>query len=340
MVNVRAYISSNFSKSFLTIFLPFFLIISLVYLVKISALTSQIILTFGELILLYTYSIPDIIFYTLPISFVAALANVLMRLSTDNELIAIYALGLKANKVLRSLLLLGLLFSILLLSISFFGMPLTKQFYRSFKEDKKAEAKLNIVPGKLGQKFGEYYIYVKEKQGDDTFHNIVIYNRTNKDNEQFFAAQKGHLNKNGKTTSLLLEDGYGYTYSKVKLQQAKYKTLEVYEKIKKSNFKFEDIIDYWTTAKNDKKRMHRMLFYFFVSLIPLLSVYLVAAFTMINPRYQQNRSYMVTFLIVLLFYVIASTLQKWGNFYILTVAILFTATLGRWLFQKRVARYF
>jgi len=339
MVNVRAYISSNFSKSFLTIFLPFFLIISLVYLVKISSLTSQIQITFGELLLLYVYSIPDIIFYTLPLSFVAALANVLMRLSTDNELIAIYALGLKAKDVLKGMRLLGFLFSLLLLNISLLGIPMSKQFYNAFKDDKKAEAKLNIVPGKLGQKFGEYYIYVKGKEGQD-FHDIVIYNRTDKNNEQFFAAQKGKLHKKDKSTSLMLIDGYGYTYSDIKLTQAKYKTLEVYEKSKKRDFHFQDVVAFWSKAKTDQGIKHKLLFYMFISLIPLLSVYLVAAFTMINPRYQQNRSFLVIFLTTLLFYVIASTLQKWGNFYLIAAAILFTSVLGRWLFHKRVSRFF
>ena len=111
MVNVKGYISSNFTKVFLTIFLPFFLIISLVYLVKISSLTSKIQITFVEILKLYGYSVPDIVFYTLPLSFIAALANVLIKLSQDNELIALYALGVKADKVLRGLLLLGLLFS-------------------------------------------------------------------------------------------------------------------------------------------------------------------------------------------------------------------------------------
>ena len=339
MVNVRGYISSNFSKSFLTIFLPFFLIISLVYLVKISALTSQIQITFSELMLLYLYSVPDIIFYTLPISFVAALANVLMRLSTDNELIALYALGLKSKEILKSMRLLGFLFSFLLLTISFLGMPLSKQFYQSFKEDKKAEAKLNIVAGKLGQKFGDYYIYVKEKM-DNEFHNIVIYNRTDKSNEQFFAAKKGKLLKKNGVTSLLLIDGYGYTYTDDKLKQAKYKTLQVYDKSRKRDFHFEDVIEFWTAAKTDPRKMHRLLFYMFVSLIPLLSVYLVAAFTMINPRYQQNRSFLVIFGISLFFYLFASALQKWGNFYLIALAILFSSILGRWLFHQRVAKYF
>ena len=339
MVNVRTYISSNFSKAFLTIFLPFFLIISLVYLVKISSLTAQIQITFLELLILYSYSIPDIIFYTLPLSFIAALANVLMKLSIDNELIALYALGLKAKKVLRSLLLLGFLFSLLLLVISLFGMPLSKQFYHSFKESKKSEAKLNIVPGKLGQKFGNYYIYIKEKHNGN-FHDMVIYNTSNKNEEQFFSAEKGNLNKKNNITSLVLRDGYGYTYTKDKLQEAQYKTLEVYDKNKQNNYNFKGVSEFWERAKTSEGTLHRLLFYIFVSLIPLISVYMIAAYTMINPRYQANHSYIVTFSVTLFFYMIASSLQKWGNLYLLAAAIIVTSVLGIWMFNKRVTRFF
>ena len=339
MANTKAYMSSKFAKAFLTIFLPFFLVVSLVYLVKISALTAKIQITFGELLLLYFYSIPDIIFYTLPISFIASLANMLIKLSTDNELIALYALGLKSKKILGRLILLGFLFSALLFTISFLGIPLSKQFYSSFKENKKTEAKLNISEGKLGQKFGDYYIYLQEKKDKD-FHNIVIYNRTNKNDEQFFAAKKGNLNKKENQTSLLLTDGYGYTYSKDKLQQVKYDTFEVYEKAKKNRFQFETILEFWKKAKDDKRKMHKLLFYIFVSLIPLISVYLVAAFTMINPRYQSHNTFMVIFATVILFYGLATSLQKWGNITLLFTAIAFTTILGRWLFHIRVARFF
>ncbi len=339
MVKVKNYISSNFTKAFLTIFLPFFLIISLVYLVKISALTAQIQITLTELLTLYSYSIPDIVFYTLPISFIAALANVLIKLSTDNELIALYALGLKAEKVLKPILILGFLFSLLLTSISFLGMPLSKQYYNAFKESKKAEAKLNIVPGKLGQKFGDYYIYVKEKE-NNIFRNIVIYNRTNKNQEQFFSSQKGKLNQKQNMTSLFLSDGYGYTYEKDKLQEAKYKTLEVFDSTKKRDFHFEDIISFWSKAKTDTRIMHRILFFMFVSFIPFLSVYLVASFTMINPRYQANHSFLVIFSTTLLLYLMASSLEKWGNFYLLATSAICILFLGKYFFKKQVAKYF
>jgi len=339
MVNVKGYISSNFTKSFLTIFLPFFLIISLVYLVKISALTAKIQISFVELLTLYSYSVPDIIFYTLPLSFIAALANVLVRLSQDNELIALYALGLPSKNILRSLLLLSLLFTFLLFTISFLAMPLSKQFYKSFKEEKKSEAKLNIVAGKLGQKFGNYYIYVKEKK-EDVLQNIVIYNRTDKENEQFFSSQTGEIKHHENISSLLLNDGYGYTYSKQKLQQAKYKTLEVYDTLQKKSFKFEDLIAHWSKAFSEEKMMHRALFFIFVSLIPLLSVYLVAAFTMINPRYQSNHTFSVIFSTTLLLYMFASSLEKWGTPLILLCTIFLVSYFGQWLFRKRVSKYF
>ena len=340
MVSIRGYISTNFTKSFMTIFLPFFFIISLIYLVKISALTAQIQISFGELLQLFSYSIPDIIFYTLPLSFIAALANTLLRLSSDNELIALYALGMPAKKILRGIWLIALLFSLLLLTISFLAMPMSKQLYKSFKDEKKAEAKLNIIPGKLGQKFGDFYVYVKEKENNGLFHDLVIYNRTDMKNEQFFAAQKGKMNKNNGQTSLLLYNGFGYTYSKDHLQQAEYRTLEAFDSVKPQSFHFENIIAYWEKAAVDKRIMHRLFFFLYVSLIPILALYMVSAFAMINPRYQENHAFTIIFGTTLLLYLTASSLEKWGSPLLLAAAVILTVAAGYILFQKRVARYF
>jgi len=235
--------------------------------------------------------------------------------------------------------LLGVLFSILLLVLSFLAMPLSKQFYKAFKEEKTNDAKLNIVAGELGQKFGDYYIYV-EDEVDGLFQNMVIYNRTDRDNEQFFASKTGRLNNKESTTSLLLNDGYGYTYSKIKLQEAKYKTLEVYNSSSKSHFDFETLQLFWGKAYTEEKRMHRAIFFIFISLIPLLSVYLVASFSMINPRYQANRSFLVIFVVTIFFYFVASSLRKWGDPYSLVASIIAVWILGQVLFAKLVSRYF
>ena len=339
MVNIKGYLSSNFTNSFLIIFLPFYMIVSLIYLVKISIVTAQVEINFLELVLLYSYNVPDIIFYTLPISFVTAMSNLLIRLSQDNELIALYALGMNAKKILQPLLLLGLLFSILLLNISFIAMPLSKQFYKSFQKEKTKNAKLNVVAGKLGQKFGEYYIYVKNKD-NDKLKDIVIYNKTNKDNEQFFVAKEGELIHKKDITSLQLRDGYGYTYSTTKLQQAKYKKLEVFKSSNQKSFKFQDILKYWAEASTDKDVMYKIMFFIFISLIPVLSIYLIASFSMINPRYQKNRSSLVIFFTTIFFYFIASSLRKWGNPYSLVSVIIIVWIGQKMLFKKLVSRFF
>lgn len=339
MVNVRGYISSNFTKSFLTIFLPIYLIISVSFLIKIFTFTNKINLMFHELLQLYIYSIPEIIFFTLPFTFVTALSSVLGRLSQDNELIALYALGINSKVLLRSLFFIAFLFSMLLLSVSFISMPLMGQTYKAFKEKKFAEASFNITPGKIGEKFGDFYIYVKDKQ-DKSFQNLVIYNQNNQGQEQFFSSQKGELLHENGTILLKLTDGYGYTYNKERLQEAKYKELKVYDQESKSSFQFKTIPSYWAQAKTDKKRMHQALFYFFVSLIPLLSVYFIAAFTIINPRYQRNHTILTTFSVILMLYLIASILQDKGNYIVLLVSSILLWFTGKWLFEKRVARYF
>jgi lipopolysaccharide export system permease protein len=339
MVNIRGYISNNFAKAFLTIFIPFFLIVSLVFLVKIASLTSKIHISSFELITLYSYSLANILFYTIPLSFVAALANLFTRLSQENELIALYSLGINAKKILTYVRFLGLLFSVLLLTISFLAMPLSKQLYSAFKEKKKSEAQLNISAGKLGQKFGNYYIYI-DKKSDKTFQKLVIYNRSNLAQEQFFSSQEGYINHQNNRLSLLLKKGYGYTYDKESLQQVKYQSLEVFDTTPKRVFHFKDILSYWQKGIHDKKVMHNILFFIFISLIPLLSIYMIAAFTMINPRYQTNHTYSVIFLTTFLFYLLASLLEKMGNGVMLGGFIVAIVLFNHWIFQKRVARYF
>jgi len=213
------------------------------------------------------------------------------------------------------------------------------ELIKEFKSSKKADAKINIVAGKLGQKFGDYYIYIKENNKDN-LKNIVIYNRTKSEEEQFFSAQEGRIKTTKGITSLELIDGYGYTYNKNKLQQAKYKQFEVFDKQKKKTYQFNDILAYWGKAETNLKRLHRIFFFIFVSFIPLFSVYLVASFSMINPRYQENRSFLIISITALGLYVIASTLEKWGNFVVLPLAMLFVLALGQWLFHKRVSKYF
>lgn len=336
---VKNYIGTNFAKSFLTIFVPFFLIISLVYLVKIAVLTSKIEISLVELFLMYGYSLPDIFFYTIPLSFMGALSTMLIRLSQENELVALFSLGLNSKELVSYLLKLSLIFSFLLASISFLAMPLSYQYYKSFRETKKGEAKLNINAGELGQKFGDYYIYVQDKK-DNIFYDIVIYSRINELGQHFFASKTGELKHNNNITSLKLNNGYGYTYTEGKLKEIEYDTLQVYNDIEIKEITFENVLTHWSKIFSNKRVGREFMFFLFMSLIPLLSLYPIASFSIINPRYQKNRSSIVLFILVLIFYGFGSFLQKSGNIFILIPTIILFLILGLKLFKKRVSKYF
>jgi len=339
MVSVRSYLSGNFTKTFLTIFIPFFFIISLVYLVKISILTSKIQMSFSELLQLFGYSVPTIIFHTIPISFIAAIATMLQRLSIDNELIALFSLGLPSRKLLYPLTFVAMLFAALLLIISFLTMPQTNQLFNAFKNSKKAEMTFNIVPEEFGQKFGRYYIYISdEKEGK--FKKTVIYYQDANHSDQIISANSGEmLNKEG-VFSLLLNNGKGYSFGPQSMHQIDFQKLQTYDTFLNYGSELYGVGDYWMQSMNDDQRKRKMLFYFFISIIPLLALPMIAAFSIINPRYQQGHSFIVIGGIILLFYFQGSLLDKYGTISMLALLSILSLALGVWLFVKRVHRYF
>jgi len=339
MVNIRGYISVNFTKSFLTIFIPFFFIISLIYLVQISLLTAKIQITFPELLQLFSYYIPAIIFYALPISFIASVATVLLRLSADNELIALFSLGYPSHKIMRPLLFIAFLFSILLFVISFGAMPQSKQLYASFKHIKKEEMAFNVIPKELGQKFGKHYIYM-EGEKENLYQNMVIFSQDRNESNQIFVAHNGDIDKKNGIFSLTLFNGRGYTFKPKTIQQIDYEKLKVYDTLSRTKYQVEPIKDYWQKARTDKKRERRLLFFLFVTLMPILSLFIIASFSIINPRYQKNRSFVIIGTITLSFYTIASILEKMGTVTIFIATIIFILIVGYLLFRKSVMKFF
>ena len=302
-------------------------------------MTAKIQISFSELIQLFSYYIPAIIFYALPISFIASIATVFLRLSADNELIALFALGYPVKKLMYPLAFIAALFSILLFIISFGAMPQSKQLYASFKHVKKEEMAFNVIPEELGQKFGKHYIYIGGEK-DGHYQQMVIYNQDRDNSDQIFAANSGDIEKKNGIFSLTLNNGQGYTFTPDTVQKINYEKLQVYDTLSRSNYQFEEIKQYWKKSLSDEQRKRKLLFFFFVSLIPLLSLYILASFTIINPRYQKNRSFVIIGLVTGLFYALASVLNKMGSIPLLTVMIVATGALGYWLFQKTVSRYF
>lgn len=125
-MKLKGYLLSQLGNSFFPIFLGLFFITSIIFLVRIASLTSVVTINFLELGTLYSYVIPNILFYTLPVSFFISLVITLSKLSSEYELIVITSFGLNPKNILKIFLPVTFIISVSLLIISLGLIPKTK----------------------------------------------------------------------------------------------------------------------------------------------------------------------------------------------------------------------
>ncbi len=337
--SISSYLSKNFQSSFFTIFLPLFFIGSLVFIIKISELTASIQISFIEMMQLFSYNLPNILFYTLPISFLVGVIITLLRLSKDNELIALFALGSNAKVLLYRFFFIASLFSIILLVLSLALMPKTKQQFSAFKSQKASQAQVNINPSKLGQKFGNLFIYVKSKE-KETLKEIVIYNKDEEHNDQLFVANKATIENKNMVVSLNLQNGSGYTFSENGLKKITYEQMTVFQYLNIEAYTYSNIKQYWVDLSHNPKKKSRIFFFIFASLIPILALLIIASFSIINPRYQNNYAYVVLTFTTIILYLIATLLERQGTIPLLLLSVSIILLFGYFLFKRFVLRYF
>jgi len=339
MAKTRRYFLTIFAKSYLLVFLPFLLIVSLVFLVQISILSSRINLETHELLTFFGYLLPEIFLYTIPFSLIAALANLFTRLSDENELIAMFALGHSPIRLFRYLLPSLILFSAILMVLSLMLYPQMKQKIIAFKQKKLAEATLKISPNKLSQSFGDYHVYVasKDKKG---YRDIVLFDNHDPKRQQLFIAKRAVAKNDRERLSLTLLQGIGETSDAKKIETLQYKTLTIFKYPRISRKTMLSYQEYWAKAAKDRRRRGKLLYFIFISLSPLLAFPLIAAFTIFNPRYRKGSSAATIFLAALMIYVPAALLQRSGSLPLFLLFLFLVIGIGVTLLRRRVLRYF
>ncbi len=340
MGRTRRYILATFAKTYLLVFTPFFLIVSLVYIIQLSVLSSKVNMSANELLQLFSYMLPEIFFYTIPVSVIAALANTFGYLSAENELIALSSLAYSPKQILRFIFPTLLLFTILLLSITILLYPQMRQKFNDFKNQKIAEATLKIIPNKLSQSFGNYHVFVQHKYGNDTYKDVILYYQGGNGAYQLFIAKKGRIKNDGKSFALMLYDGIGETSNSQKVESLNYKQLNLYQYPHSSYSVIDTSFEYWQKAKKDKGRRGELLYLIFISISILLSFGIIASITFYNPRHQKSLSTAISFVMIFLIYFTAILLKKQASYILLIIASFTLATTSIILLQKRLFRHF
>ena len=354
MNKLRKYILSNLSSVFLSMFLPLFVIASMIFSIKLATYTAVIKLSILDMVKLYMFVLPDILFYTLPISFFVAAVLSIFKLSNDNEIVVIFALGIKPSFLVKTLFTPALLLSILLFINYLILYPHTNNLSDNFIDQKKSEAKFNLSASEFGNNFGPWLLYIgKEEKEKKRYEDVFLFNKEN-DEEILISAKHADLINDDGVLQLELTDGEGYSYSEKKFTQINFDKMTIFNTLKSYQRAYKTPLEYWipkdqsemtyaekwTENHNKKTRERLIVTNTLLSLFPLLSVFLVVAIGVVHARHQKSKIYLYIFLSIILYYGVSMSLYHVIGYHAVYLIILFWFSMTYLFYNKTIAKRF
>lgn len=341
MGKLRRYIFSHLNVLFFSIFIPLFVIASVIFMIKLATYTAIIQLTMGEMGKMYLFVLPELLFYTLPISFVIAAILTLYRLSNDNEMVVVFSLGISPRYLLQILALPSFLLTVLLLVDFVVITPYVKSISKNFLAQKKAEAKFNLSASEFGHKFGDWMLFINKSDNEErAYGDIVLFNKNINEEILLYANAAKLLNHNGQL-QLQLQNGEGYTYNKELFRRMIYKTLTINDTVISDRSEYGNTYEYWTASKREQEaRTANLITSTILSLLPILSLFLIVALGIVHARHQKRWIYLWIFLSIVIYYAAAIGLQKVLFFNAIWIVSVLWLISTYFLYRRLVGRRF
>ncbi|TKI70418.1 LptF/LptG family permease [Sulfurimonas crateris] len=339
MIILQNYIKQSLSILFLSIFLPLFSIASVVFLIKMATYTAVIQLSLFEMGKLFFFMLPELLFYTLPISFFIAATLALFKLSNDNEIVVLFALGIRPKVILKTLLFPALFLSIVMLFNFFVLFPHAKVLSNNFISYKKSEAKFNLSASEFGHKFGEWLLYIGKDNQNETYSDVILFNK--KQNEEvIIGAKKAEIINDSGILRLKLTDGEGYSYSEEKFTQIDFETMFINDTMKTELDEYQTPMEYWLPKEPSIKTQKRLITNTLFSLFPILSLFLIASIGIVHVRHQKGKVYLFLFLSIIIYDALAVALQLVISVYAIPVMIVGWLIATYLIYKKMIVSKF
>ncbi|MGE4418687.1 MAG: LptF/LptG family permease [Sulfurimonas sp.] len=331
---LQNYIKQSLSILFLSIFLPLFSIASVVFLIKMATYTAIIQLSFFEMSKLFFFMLPELLFYTLPISFFVAATLALFKLSNDNEIIVLFALGIRPKLILKTLFAPALFLSAILLFNFLVLFPHAKVLSSNFISYKKSEAKFNLSASEFGHKFGEWLLYIGREDSNGTYADVILFNKK-QDEEVLIGAKGARIINDSGVLRLKLTDGEGYSYSEEKFTQIDFETMYINDTMKTDFDEYQTPMQYWFPNEPSAKTTKRLVTNTLFSLFPILSLFLIASIGIVHVRHQKGKVYLYLFLSIIIYDALVVALQLAISTYAVPVLI-FGWLIATYIIYKKI----
>jgi lipopolysaccharide export system permease protein len=338
MVRVYRYLTLNFFQTFLSLFFTLFFLASVIFFIKISSLTSLFSVTFSDLGEAYLYVLPQIIVYSLPITFFISVAMTLYKLSNENEIIVMFALTLSPNKIAKLFFFISLFVTLFLLVNSVVMIPISKQLNKNFIAYKKLQAKINLKSSSYGQRFGDWNLFVKSNS-KDSYKDIVLYNsNAKKGEERFVIAKEARMDHNNSVVSIVLQNGKLYNFGKDKIDEFSYDDMVMSYNPKIKELHYYNVKDYWMRAKDDRQRAKDLSINVLISFFPLATFLFALSFGIAHTRTQKSNIYLYMFFVVLFYYLLMYFVSLNMPLYGSVAMIVLVHFAGGFVFYKRILK--
>lgn len=342
MDKTKGYLLKEIATLFFPLFFTLSFIASVVLLVKISSLTSVISVSFFELFFLFFYSIPQVLFYVLPLSFFAASVITLARLSHDFELPVLFSLGFDPRKIVRALLPISFFMTIILLFISLLLVPLSMNVYQNFLEEKKDSNALNIRPSQLGQSFGEWLVFIGSKDSEkNELSDVAMFSQSEFEEDSLVLSEKATLSSSEGSVKMGLEKGEIFIERGEFFDTITFDRMDIYNPIGFTDNSYLGIVGHWMKGFNgDEKRLKEFAQAVLISLFPLLSIFYILAFGLINPKARNYGVYIGTILFSGLYYGLTYYTSITFPLIGMLLFVLIVPKVGEILFKRGAGRVF
>lgn len=339
MHKLKNYINDNFYILFLSIFIPLFAIATVVFMIKLATYTAVIQLNIWDMTKLFLFVLPEILFYTLPITFFIAASLSLYRLSTDNEIVVLFSLGIHPKFILKILLKPAITLSLLLFFNFLVLIPHATTLSSNFISYKKSEAKFNLSASEFGHSFGNWLLYIGEDNQDETYSDVILFNK-NKEEEIIISAKGAEIINNAGLLRLKLIDGEGYSYSKEKFSQISFDTMFINDTMATDLSLYKTPLEYWLSNERKEKKQHKLITNTLLSLFPVLSLFLVASIGIVHARHQKARLYLYLFIDITIYYGATLWFQKMLGYYTIPIIALSWLIVTYLIYRKTILARF
>lgn len=329
---------NQFLSTNLSLFGVLFLIVSMVFFIQLTRMTASIEISLFDFFKLYSFMIPRILIFTLPLSFFIALTLTLYRLSRENESIVYFTLGFSPTQMGRFFLRIAGLMSAFCLLISLVFIPIALVLQNNFIDYKKTQVKFNIKSGEFGQKFLDWLIFI-EKENDGLYQNIIMYRPLKKldEKELFIIAKEGILERNEQSLSFRLRQGSVYDFEQNQTWYAGHFDDIVINTLISDDIESRTLLEYYKGISTSPKRAQEFVIYTLIALFPLASTLFALSFGIVTYRYDKGLVYLSVFLVVGLYF---GALSIFYQPPLLAISLIFCVTFGLsfWNFWRKILR--